>query len=624
MLCRSLFAVMLLELAVFGQIAGPQGDVLGEPGRFSASAGHVELRAIASQGRVRPGQDLHLAIEMRIAEGWHYYSVEPAGSEQFPVKAAGLDVSAGSLKVGRILWPPDYPYKTDLGDRTILNYVYEGRAVAFVSLTVPKTAEDGPIAVAVTAQGQICGGPDNVCLDLRVSATTEITIGSSSAANPAWDDEVASAFELARPAAQVRAAHAAGPPLSAADDGVAGLTVVGGLALALLAGLTLNIMPCVLPIIPLRIYSIVQMAHASRRRFVTLGLAFAAGIVLFFVALAVASAVLKMFGGGTLDLNVHFKYPAVRIGVAMVLVVLAANLFGLFSVTVPSRLAGLERDQKRHSHAAAVGMGLMMALLATPCSFAYMALAVTWAQLQPLWLGSLAIVLVGLGMAGPHAVLAAMPDMLKKLPKPGRWMELFKQAMGFLLLPAVVYLLSTLPTYGGWPFWVAAFCVVLVFGLWMWGSWLRYDAPPARKLIVRGLAAMLVAAAGLWMLPRPAAAAVKFENFNAARITEARADGRVVVVKVTAAWCTECKLLDRAVFNTSEVADEFAGRNVLAMQADVTDADSPDSRWVERHFSTTPPLTIIYPPGDGRPLVKLGRFSRGSFIKWLDDASRLR
>jgi thiol:disulfide interchange protein DsbD len=224
-------------------------------------------------------------------------------------------------------------------------------------------------------------------------------------------------------------------------------------------------------------------------------------------------------------------------------------------------------------------------------------------------------------MAVPHVFLAAVPGLTRRLPKPGVWMEYFKQTMGFLLVPAVLYLLATLPTAGGWPFRVAGFATALTFGLWVWGSWVRYDASLLRKALIRGPAVLLVVLLGFWLLPRPPKPLVAFESFDAQRIADARQEGKVVVVKVTAAWCTECKILDYQVFNTPEIAEAFERRDVVAVKADVTEGDSAAARWVRRTAGGAPPLTIIYPTDGGDARVVPGRFSKAELIAMLDAAA---
>ena len=588
----------------------------------SIAGRNFKVRVVGSHEQVAAGQSLRVALVCDLADGWVYYSPDPG-----PVVVAGsLDVKAEPMTVIEVRWPGDHVKQTDYGQGPVVNHVYASHFVIYAALAVPADAAPGEYAITLSLKGQIC---KDVCVNLEgddaVRASAKVRVAAASAANPNWTDELEAGWASAMPASAIEASHASAggqvmPVASSAAPEVAGYTLWAGLGLALLAGLTLNIMPCVLPIIPLRIYSLVNLAGQSRRRFVTLGLAFAGGIVLFFLVLAAISAGLRLLGQGTIDLNEHFKYPPVRIAIAMILLALSANLWGLFNVIVPGKVAGLGQDSSSHSHAAALGMGVMMAVLSTPCSFWLMALAVAWAQLQPLWLGSLAITTIGVGMALPHAVLASFPDSVSLLPKPGVWMEYFKQTMGFLLIPAVLYLLSTLPPRGGWPWLVGGFGAVLIFGLWMWGSWVRFDAPPGRKVIVRGAALVLAVAAGFWLLPQPARAGVEFEPFGIMRIDHGREDGRIVVVKVNAAWCTECKILEYRVFDRPEIARAFRDRKVVAVEADVTDKSSPASQWVKTNFGGAPPMTIIYPIPPGPPRVVVGVFGPDDMVRYLDEA----
>jgi len=599
-----------------GQVGLPLERVLAVPAG-SEAARHLKVKAVASHLEVPAGGDFHVALVMSIADGWVYYSPDPGPT----VLPGELDVMAGALEPGRPLWPKDKPKATDIGDETIVNNVYVHRAIVYVPIHVPDDAAAGAYSITLAPGGQICQA---VCMNVEaVQATASVRVDSRAVVNPEWSGDVAGGLASAMTAAQLKDYHAGAAeerrPSVAARVGISAKTVWAGLGLALLAGLTLNIMPCVLPVIPLRILSIVAMARESRRRFVTLGLAFAGGMVLFFVGLAVVNIALRLATDQVLNVSDHFTYPAVRIAMAMVLIALAANLFGVFHVVVPSRVASLDAEARGEGHLKSAGMGLMMAVLATPCSFAYLLAAMAWAQVQPLWLGTVALVTIGVGMAAPHALLAAFPDMLKKLPRPGRWMELFKQAMGFLLLPVAIWLISTL---GGdpWPFWVAAYGVVLAFCLWVWANWVRYDAGWLRKLGVRGLAVALAVTAGAWMLPKPTPPALRFEKFDESLIAAGRAEGRIVLVKVTASWCTECHIIDYRVYGRAEIADELRARNVLPIKADVSDRNSPASRWVRREFRGSPPLTIIYPPGSRPPATLVGTFTKQDLLDALDAA----
>ncbi len=604
------------ELPSLGDLAPP--GVGGRAGgaevplRYQEALEHFTAAAVVSHTEVRPGQEFHIAVVMHIADSWVYYGPVPG-----PIAVAGgISAVADNLTVGEVLWPEDEPYETNLGDRVVVNNVYKGRAVAYVPVKVPTGARQGRRAIRLVVSGQICG---DQCVDLRVRVAATVTVGKRSLANDAWTQDLAGRLQGAMPATRLRAAGVPRGPAVAPE--VADLTVWAGLGLALLAGLVLNVMPCVLPMVPLRILSLVQMAGQRRRRFVTLGSAFVGGIVLFFIVLAVASVIVRLAAQQALNLSAHFQYRAVRIGLAMVLVALAANLFGLFNVVVPSRLAGLNQGGScgRGGHLSSVGMGVMMAILATPCSFAILAVVLAWSQIQPLWLGTLAIVLIGVGMAAPHALLVAMPKLLNRLPRPGRWMELFKQSMGFLLLPVAIWMI-----YAGsddlYPAWVVAYGVLLTASLWMWGTWVRFDAPLPRKIIIRGLTLLLAIGGGYFMLKPSVPLAVRFDKFSNQRIAEAHRGGRSVLIKFTSATCTSCIWIDHTVYDSPAVADELSARNIVAMKADVTDAGTPASRMLYERFGGAPPLTVLLTP-DGRTPVRFdGKFSKDDLFKALTAA----
>jgi len=594
--------------------------------RYAAASRHVQARLIVSHGQVVRGQTFYAALELQIEPGWVYYSPDPGAAAGYEPMGARVRVDGGSFRSGEALFGPDHPHQTDLGEVKVTNNVYEGRTLIFVPLTVPADAELSEQMIELVAEGQICSASALQCLDMRLGAAAAVNVGAASIAGPQWDEDLAAALGRARSVDELRDSHRPVAATVAGADESDRIGAMGGLGLALLAGLILNIMPCVLPVIPLRVLSIVAMAGQSRRRFVTLGLAFSGGIVLFFVALAAVNVVLRLVTAEALSWGRHFQNPAFMIGMSMLLVALAANLFGLFNVTVPRRVAqlGSAAPEGGGGHLSSISMGVMMAILATPCSFVILLSALAWAQVQATWLGTLGVIFIGVGMALPHAVLTAFPALVSRLPRPGRWTESFKQSMGFVLLLVAIWLISTIkaqPLKSPSPFWVTAFAVVLTMCLWMWGTWVRYDTPLRRKIVVRAIAAALAVAAGFWMLRPPPVPAIAFVDFDETRIAKAREEGRVVLVKFTSDWCLSCAVLDRTVFNRPDVAEELRRRNVLAVKGDVTRPDQPANRMLYEQFRGAPPLTVIFPPGRGRGIVLKGKYSKSSLLEALDEAA---
>jgi thiol:disulfide interchange protein len=619
-----IFCVMAVLVGLAGSAAGQFGS-FDLPAAPAGPSDVLTLAAISSQQAVAPGESFTVALRIDIADGWVYYGPQPGG----PVKPARLDVSAGPLEVIETRWPPAKPKLTDLGDRKAEILSYARRATVFVTLRAGDALQPGrEIAIRITPQGQICGGPDDLCIDVQplsgesISASAVVRLATTSQPSPDWTPALQQQFDSAQPAEPTPPARADLPGQTDSSR----MSLALALGVALLAGLTLNIMPCVLPVIPIRILSIVEMAGASRRRFVTMGLSFAGGMMLFFAAVAGLNIVLKLTTGRAFDLNEGFQNPAVIVALATVVVALAANLLGVFHVIVPGKVASLEStvQSARGGHFKSAGMGVMLAILATPCSFAFLAAALTWAQTASLPAGTAVILTVGLGMSLPHALLAAVPKLVDVLPRPGQWMERFKQTTGFVLLLVAVWLIGTLRGEGSsYPFWVAAWLVLLVLGLWIGAGWVRYDAPLRRKLPVRLIAAGLVVGAGAWMLRPPAPPLARAQSFDWDRIVQARQQGRVVVVKFTAAWCTKCLQQEAAIFNTPAVADVLDQPDVLYVKADVSRRDMPAARWLhENGLGSAVPLTLVY-PARGEPLGPFrSDLTRESLLNAIDQARR--
>jgi len=367
------------------------------------------------------------------------------------------------------------------------------------------------------------------------------------------------------------------------------------LGLALVAGLSLNIMPCVWPVLPLIIMRIVEQAKQGRKQSAALGLAFCVGILLFFATLAAVNIILQLVYGSVLQWGDQFRNPAIVAGMALLLVVLALFMFGLFTITVPSLIASKSGSGK--GYPGAVGMGFLAAVLSTPCSFGILAAAFAWAQTQNLPLGTIAIMTIGFGMAVPYAILTSIPGLLNRLPKAGKWMELFKQAIGFILLLIAIKLIVALPEARRTS--VLYFAVVLAFCVWMASCWVTYNTKPIRKWFIRAIAVVLAILAGWVFLPAPAAELIQWQPYDASVIETANSESRPVLIKFTADWCWNCEVVEKVVFGRKDIADLIENKNVLAIKADTTLENYPASLDLKNKYKEPGvPVTILYIPGE--------------------------
>jgi len=283
----------------------------------------------------------------------------------------------------------------------------------------------------------------------------------------------------------------------------------------------------------------------------------------------------------------------------LLLVVLALLMFGVFNITVPSSIAGKSGSGKGYS--GAVGTGFLAAILSTPCGFGILAVAFGWAQAQHWSLATVVIMAIGLGMAAPYAILTSMPGLLKRLPKAGRWMESFKQGIGFVLLIIAVKLIGALPQIHRTN--VLYFAVVLGFCVWMWGRWVSYNTKLTRKLLTRIAAIVLVITAGWTFLPAPAGEPISWRDYDTTVIDSALAEGRPVLIKFTADWCLSCQAVDKIVYHRKDIAELIEEKEVLAVKADTTAMDYPATLALKNKYNEPGvPVTILFIPGAEEPV----------------------
>ncbi|MHC4531595.1 MAG: thioredoxin family protein, partial [Planctomycetota bacterium] len=200
-------------------------------------------------------------------------------------------------------------------------------------------------------------------------------------------------------------------------------------------------------------------------------------------------------------------------------------------------------------------------------------------------------------MAVPYAILTSMPGLLSRLPRGGRWMELFKQAIGFVLLVIAVKLIGALPEARLMG--VLYFSVVLGFCVWMWGSWVSYGMKVSRKIVIRFIAVALAVLAGWSFLRAPAGPAIAWEHYDAELIEKAKGQERPVLIKFTADWCLSCQAAEKMVFSREDIVELIEEKGVLAVKADTTTKDLPATKALKDIYNEPGvPVSILFVPGE--------------------------
>lgn len=394
-------------------------------------------------------------------------------------------------------------------------------------------------------------------------------------------------------------------------------TLLPILGLALLGGLILNLMPCVLPVLSIKLLSVVEQGGRSRSDVRAGFLASAAGIITSFLALAAAAVALKS-GGAAVGWGIQFQQPLFLTAITLLVALFAFNLLGFFEIGLPSGLADRlgrpapqagEPKSKARELAGHFGSGAFATLLATPCSAPFLGTAVGFALARGASEIFLIFTMLGIGLAAPFLLVAAFPGLASRLPRPGGWMVTLRYILGLALVATAVWLLTVLANQIGAPATAVAAALLIGLGFVLW---LGRNPARARGALATGIAVLL--AFGAFALPSSFAEAPKVQvvednwtPLDEAEIAALVAGGNLVFVDVTADWCITCQVNKKLVLDTDEVREILERESTVAMRGDWTSPDETITAYLASFGRYGIPFNAVYGPGapDGVALPEL-------------------
>ncbi|MBK8870984.1 MAG: thioredoxin family protein [Elusimicrobia bacterium] len=481
----------------------------------AADSKNVTAQLVVEPSSIAAGVPVTVALKLVHAPGWHTYYKEP-GDSGLPTK---IDwVLPEGFSAGEILWP--VPNRIELPP--LVNFGYEGEAALLVVLTPPSDLSGATVTLRAKVSWLEC---KEECVPGKAELSVVVPVATSAGAPTA---DMAEFFGRAREKlVQVGKTETAE---------VSGLLAV---ALAFLGGILLNVMPCVLPVLSIKVLGFVQAPREVIRRH---GLLYGAGVVLSFLALAGLLMSLRA-GGEKLGWGFQLQSPVFVGFLALLFLFLALNLWGVFEVgTSFIRLGGLLKETSDWN---AFLSGVLAVFVATPCTAPFMGSALGVALTQPVPVALAIFASLGGGMAVPYVLLSFFPGAVRWLPKPGPWMVRLKKILSLLL-----------------------------FGTFIWLAWVL-------ALQLKG---------------------EKTTTFSQANVNALLAEGRPVFVDFTAAWCITCQVNERTTLSTDKVKAAFRAHNVEVLVADWTNRDPHITTALEQFGRNGVPLYILYWPGR-RPVI---------------------
>ena len=573
------------------QISEPSTEEpFGLDGVFGQAKSKVSVRL--NHLEAKSGGEVLAGVSFSIPKHWHIFWKEPG--------APGLPPSftwtlPEGFAAGEILWPKHT--QLELFGETA--NVYEYQVMLLTALSVNRDVKPGNYEIGLKVDWQECD--DKSCVPQEKEFKLTLKVGEEA--------------QLAENPKEFQAWLAKVPGVSGGStDGESPKSIWFILCGAFLGGMILNIMPCVLPVISMKILGFVQQSQEAPARVRKLGLTYGLGVLFSFLVLAGSMIAVKE-STGMASWGMQMQNPYFNLVLLLVVALVALNLFGVFEVTLGGGTMGKANElASREGYLGAFFNGMLATALATPCTAPFLApaMGVAFTQSNGVIIASMCAVAVGL--AFPFVLLSFQPGWLKILPKPGNWMVQFKQVMGFPMLAAAIWVLSfTGPMFGkGGIMWLGVLLCVVALAAWVFGEFVQRTVPKSSKpLLVSGLILVAGYAMALewgldWRHPENRKIVgggievkvdgVQWKSWSPEAVAEARAAGHPVLIDFTADWCMSCKYTKDKALEVKSVIRKLADIDGVAFLADWTDKDPVITEALHRYRRGAVPLVLVYPP----------------------------
>lgn len=618
MLSRRLAAVPLLVLAASLCAVGPakaqfefnpDGFDFADPEGLDPFGGAVDPSdMVALSARFAPATaDLPAMVEVtaEIADGHHIYSItqQAGGPQRTELR---LDEAGGVRLSGD--WVATPAPRTHVDEEVWIGLPIEEH-FGSVTWRAPVELSPGvdPATVTVSGVADLQACTETTCHALDGASFTAKLVEPGSIPAPT----VTPLGTPTSPAGPTGSTNAIAEDVEAASIGSL-LPILGA---AFLGGLILNLMPCVLPVIGLKVLSFAEQAGHDRGRVLAMNIAYSAGLMSVFLLLA-ALAAFASYGWGELYTITEFK-----VGMIILVFAMALSFLGVWEIPLPGFAGGRGANnlQQKEGYGGAFFKGIFTTVLATPCSGPFLGSAIGFTLTQPAWVTFLIFGSIGFGMASPYLLIGMFPSLVKALPKPGAWMETFKQLMGFVLMGTVVYLISTVSTDAYLP--VLTMLVAIGFACW-WIGGTPITATPGKRATawIGGIGVSIAAGIAAFALLGPSEHDLPWQPYSQAALANAKANGKPVLVDYTADWCLTCKLNLKRAINTERVREVIAANNVTPLLADWTDKSDEIKASLASLGSRSIPLLAIYPGGESEPIILRDLISEEQLLAALAEA----
>ena len=573
-----------------------------------------------SSVKVNTGEEFKIILTADIENGYHINSNKPKDEFLIPVTIESGDKN---FQLINVKYP--VPEEVKLPSSPDPVSIYSGEIKIALTFKSDKEVKPGKYKIPVNFNYQGCNDescfpPETITSEIQVELTGNIkkkkdeavavekpenkkqeivkeTLVKNDSLKNETDKKDSTALVAVPPAGS-----------SSGDETSLALAIV----FAFVGGMILNLMPCVLPVLSLKIMGFIQQAGEDKRKTRKHGLAFTLGVLVSFWVLAGLLIALRA-GGEYLGWGFQLQSPSFVIVLSILLFLFGLNMFGVFEIGTTLTSAG--QNLKNTGYFGSFISGVLATIVATPCTAPFMGSALGFALSQPVYVSLLVFTFLGLGMALPYVLLTNIPKLLKFVPKPGAWMESFKQFMGFLLMATVLWLMWVLSFQTGSEgvLLLLASLIIASLGGWIYGRWGNIAKEVKIRRVAQFLSIIIIIGSLIFSLKNIEAKTstdtstikqgrIEWQRYSPEKVEEAVKAGKSVFVDFTAAWCLSCQVNERVAFSSKDVQDEFTNKKIIAFRGDWTNSDPVITKALAKFGRNSVPLYVLYKPGE-KPVI---------------------
>jgi thiol:disulfide interchange protein DsbD len=628
----------------FGPKSGRQQEAPKAP-QFFDSRDEVDVAITIDPASATPGGTSVVIVALDMGDVWHAHTNDPqvppalGDASNYIATAVYIDIPEGSgitVYPGYTQWPQAHTVQVGFLGEPVDYDVFEGHAVIFVPMTIDADASLGDVSILVRPVFQVCdatsclqptpepGTPDwgayGERVTLSIVAPGQLDGEGGSDLIAGFDQSTYEQIIAGVAAPDVIPFDAFGWSFSLDASTKTGF--INLLFVAAFGGLLLNLTPCVLPVIPIKIMSLTATA-GSRRRTMILGAWTSLGVVLFWLFFGILIASISWIG----SINEFFQFPWFNVAIGVFIAVMAIGMCGLFTVKLPAAVYSI--NPGHDSPVGSIGFGVMTGVLATPCTAPFMGSAAAWAVKQPPTVTLLIFISIGVGMAVPYFLLSSFPGLVNKIPKAGPASELIKQVMGLFMLAAAVYFIgvgvSSMTAVEGEPpsrmyLWFATLTISLA-GAWLAIGTVKNTKRAGIRTVFGSIGVVVIVVGVALGIRLTDKGPIDWIYYTPERLEIAQSQEKVIVLEFTAEWCLNCKLLEEDVLEDPRVAAVLSLNTVAPIKADIG-ASAAAQALLDEVDGVRIPLLIVLTP-DGREVYRGDYYTESQVIEALALAGAL-